>query len=401
MKRALIIFLLIVSALGIVVFFLSNTPSNPLQPQNSPRSWTERMQIDYANMLLSKGLNAQAAGAFQNYIEQAHLDKTSLAAVCYRLGGIYMDLKEYELALANFYKAEILNPQAGYAARMNELIVEALENSGFNQQAQYELSSRTSIGKPIDKNEPIAAKIGKNEITELQIDEAIAKLPKWAQDNFRTKEGKLKFIKEYVSREVLYDKAKKIGLDKSAKTREYIDEIKKELAIQQLLQMQVEQNLKISPGDLELYYKANKDKFVIPEAIKLSYMEIGDESKNEEAISSLKAGKGTKAEPWIQKGDTSFAEITDAQDAITILLQQEKGIVNTPIKIKDKTYVFFIDDKRPQKESSFDEVKDRIQREYQTQKEQELLERFLNKAIEQQEVEILYKAGANNDNNKK
>jgi hypothetical protein len=64
-------------------------------------------------------------------------------------------------------------------------------------------------------------------------------------------------------------------------------------------------------------------------------------------------------------------------------------------------YVFSIDDKRPQKNLSFDEVKGHIQRENHTQKEQELLEKFLNKAIEQQEVEILYKAEANDDNNKK
>ncbi len=401
MKRPVIVFLLIATALGIAIFYLSRIPSNPLQPQNPPQAWTEKNQAEYANILLSKGLNAQAASAFQNYIEQTHLDKTGLAAVCYRLGGIYMDLKEYELALANFYKAELLNPHADYTARMNELIVEALESSGLSQQAQYELSSRTSVSKPIDKNEPIVARIGKNEITELQIDQTIAKLPKWMQDNFKTGEGKLKFINEYVAREVLYDKAKRIGLDKSAKTREYLENVKKEIAIQQLLQMEVKQNLKISPDDLELYYKANKDTFSIPEAMKLSYMELSDESKKEEAVNSLKEGKGTKIEQWVQQGDTSISKITEAKDAIDNLLKHDKGIINTPVKIKDKLYVFSIDEKRPRKELSFDEAKGQAAQEYQAKKQQELLERFLNKAIEQQEVEILYKADANDDKNKK
>lgn len=397
MKRPAIVFFIIIIICGIAAIYLSKASVSPLKQQNLPQTWTEKMQIDYANTLLAKGLNKQAILALQNYSEKANLDKNTLAAVCYRLGGIYMDLKEYESALASFYKAEMLNPQADYAMRMNELIVEALENSGLSLQAQYELSSRTSVGKPADTNEPVVARIGQNKITELQIGQAIAKLPQWAQENSKTKEGKLKFIKEYVSREVLYDKAKRIGLDKSSKTREYLEEVKKELAIQQLLQMQVEQNLKISPGDLELYYKANKDKFVIPEAIKLSYMELSDESKKEEAISSLKAGRGTKVEPWIQKGDASFAGITEAQEAIASLLKQDKGIVNTPIKIKDKNYVFSINDKRPQKDSSFDEVKGHIQREYQTQKEREILEQFLNKAIEQQEVEIFYKTNGENE----
>ncbi len=401
MKRPVIVFLLIVTALGITIFYSSKIPGNPLQPQNPPQAWAEKKQLDYANMLLAKGLNAQAALAFQNYIEKSGSDKNALAAICYRLGGIYFDLNEYELALANFYKAEMLNPLADYTARMNELIVEALERSGLSQQAQYELTSRTSVGKPADKSEPIVARIGKNEITELQIDQAIAKLPKWAQDNFKTKEGKLKFIKEYVSREVLYDKAKKIGLDKSAKTREYLENVKKELAIQQLLQMQVEQNLKISAEDLELYYKANKDKFIVPEAIKLSYMEIGEESKKEEAFNSLKDGKGNKIEQWVQEGNTSISTISEAKEAIDNLLKRDKGIVYSPIKIKDKLYVFSIDDKRPRKELSFEEAKGQVAQKYQAKKQQDFLEGFLNKAIEQQNVEILYNAGANDDKNKK
>ena len=134
-----IIILLIIGAL----FFVKNIPS--LANSNQRSAWTDKMQLEYANTLLAKGLNSNAAHAFEVYIEKGKADNKDLASICYKLGNIYMDLKEYEKALASFYKSELLNPDADYKQDINQKIVSALENLGLSQQAQYELESRTSI----------------------------------------------------------------------------------------------------------------------------------------------------------------------------------------------------------------------------------------------------------------
>jgi len=288
----------------------------PLKHKEKMHVWTNKMQLEYANTLLAKGLNVPGSDALLVYITKSYdLEKKELAVLCYRLGTIYMELKDYDKALAAFYKSEMLDSEADYKGQMNNLVVEAMENSGRLAQAQYELESRSSLGqKPKSEEDVVVARIGKREILSSQIDRQINKITPAMQGDFKSPQGRLKVIKDYVAGEILYDRGKKLGLDRSGKILEYVEDFKKQLVLGQLVQMEVEQNLKISPQDIELYYAANKDKY------------------------------------------------------------------------KDK---------------QFEEVKSDVENEYRARKQDELLNQFLAKALEQQEVEILYNPGENNDKDKK
>ena len=229
---------------GAVAFLLwEDSRVRKAQRHDQPAAWTEKEQLEYANTLLSKGLDSQAAEAFEFYLGNSSLDKKALAAAIYRLGNIYMDLEEYEKAVRSFYKSEILDNQAEYKTAMNERIVEALEKLGLSKQAQYELQSRTSLGAPVKEGENIVAQIGNRKITESQIDQAIEMLPEMVQGEFSSGNGKLDFIKQYVATEILYDKAKKLGLDKYGKIKDYLEDFKKQFIVQQLVQQQISKAL--------------------------------------------------------------------------------------------------------------------------------------------------------------
>ena len=201
-----VVIILLIIAAGL--FFVKHTANFTNSSQRS--SWTNKMQLEYANALLAKGLNANAAQAFEAYIEKGCTDKKDLASICYRLGNIYIDSKEYEKALANFYKSELLDPVSEYKQDMNQKIVSALESLGLSQQAQYELETRTSIKPSGQKNEKIAVRIGKREITNDEIDMVINRLPEQIKRGLNNNDAKLKFIREYVATEVLYEKGKKL-----------------------------------------------------------------------------------------------------------------------------------------------------------------------------------------------
>ena len=176
---------------------------------------------------MSKGLEAQGAQVFQAYIDSnSAVPKEELASIGYKLGELYMKMGEYEKALANFYKSELLNPNADYQPRMNELIVEAPEKAGLSIQAEYELSSRTSLDKAAGEAGDIAALIGERRITNAEIDRAIENMPEWIKENFKQGENKLAFIRDYVAGEVLYKQARKAGLDKDARIKEALEEYK-------------------------------------------------------------------------------------------------------------------------------------------------------------------------------
>jgi len=313
MKKIIKIILGIIILLIIVLGLFLARKSITSDKQRS--AWTDKLQLDYANALLSKGLNTNAAQAFEDYIAKSQADKKELASICYKLGNIYLDLKEYEKALANFYKSELLNPESEYKQDMNQKIVSALESLGLSQQAQYELEARTSIKPTTQRKENIAVRIGKREITNDEIEGIINRLPAQIKQGLNSNDARLRFVREYVATEVLYAKGKKLGLDKKANTRTAVEDFQKQLVLQDLLQDEIRKELKVTPEDVQLYYKANKDKYSSNEKAKVSY----------------------------------------------------------------------------------EEVKGRVENEYRAQKEQQIVQSMLDKALEQQEIEILYQPKIEND----
>jgi tetratricopeptide (TPR) repeat protein len=396
MKKNLGITLGIIILLIIAVFFFTKNISGSAN-SSQPAVWTDKLQLEYANLLLSKGLNADAAQALEVYTEKVRTGHADLANICNKLGNIYMDLKEYEKALANFYKSELLDPNSDYKQDMNQKIVEGLENLGLSQQAQYELESRTSINPAAQKNGKIVAKIGKREITDGEIDSALNRLPDQVRQELNNDQARLKFIRDYVATEVLYERGKKLGLDRSSRAKDAIEDFKKQLVLQELLRNEINSGIKITPEDISLYYNANKDKYTVPERIKVSFLELNDSLKSNEAATRLKQGKGEKINQWISHDSIALPNIGESKEAIENIFKQEKGSVVNPVKIKDKAYMFIIDEKEPRKERSLEEVKNQVENEYRMRKEQEIVKSLLDKALEQQEVEILYQPEKENE----
>jgi peptidyl-prolyl cis-trans isomerase C len=213
------------------------------------------------------------------------------------------------------------------------------------------------------------------------------------RDQLATDEGRLRYIRQYVAGEILYDKAKRLGFERNPQIIKAVDEYKKNIAVQALLQREVEQNLKVGADDLVLYYKANRERFLLPEKIKLAYREFTNKDKEEDLVAALKAGKGLRPEQWVEKGSLLIPDIGEAPEALSRLFKQEKGSVSGPLKIKDKTFIFFIEDKHPERQLSFEEVKNQVENEYRNKKQQDIINNVISKSLEQQEVEILFKPG--------
>lgn len=379
------------------LLFIWNLSSFTNDSRKTP--WTDKMRLDYANMLLAKGLSASAAQAFEAYIGKSCADKKDLASICYKLGNIYIDLKDYEKALGSFYKSELLDPESGYKQDMNQKIVSALESLGLSQQAQYELDSRTSLKPSTQKNEKVAVRIGKREITNEEIDRVINGLPEQVRKGLNSDDAKLRFVREYVATEVLYEKGKKLGLDKNTNIRYAVEDFKKQLVLQELLGDEIKKELRVTPEDIDLYYKANKDKYKVAERVKVSFLELTDPAKENEVSARLKQGKGEKIGQWIEKGQPVFLPngIGGSTEAAESIFKQNKDEVVGPLKIKDKLYMFIVNQKESQRQQEFEEVSEQVEREYRMQKERQIIQSFLDKAIEQQEIEIFYQPKIENE----
>jgi len=80
------------------------------------------------------------------------------------------------------------------------------------------------------------------------------------------KDKKVEFLRQYIATELLYNTAKREGLDKDKEVMERSFQAKKTFMVNKLLEERVAQKISPSETDVRLYYEANKDKFAEKDA---------------------------------------------------------------------------------------------------------------------------------------
>ena len=387
MKKAILLLTAVIFTAG--VFFAGRfccVSNRGRSKEYAEKAWTSDDELNYIDKLLAKGLTASAAEEMEKYINEYKGTRKELANACYRLGSLYMELYKYEKALKYFYRAEMLAKNADFSGDMNNKIVEALDDLGMKSQADYELNARASLNKPVSGKVRVVASIGRRKIDENEIDRAINNLPDSLRSQLKKKSNREYFIKQYVTTEALYDKAKREGIDKLPDVRESIEEAKKQIVIQNMIEKKVAKKLIISPSDVKLYYEANKDKYVEGARAKVRYLEISKKENKSQAFNDLKAGKGKSQ--WVYEENYYISGVGEAKDIVKKLLKVKKGNTLGPVKIKDKLYAFIVDKNEPRRYKTFDEVKDQAEYEYKMKKRKEIVNSIIKNIIKDENVKI-------------
>lgn len=395
---------------GVLVFLIVRSPAVTGQEKSASSSWTSEQQRKYANSLFSKGLKREAIAAYEEYLQMTAEPGKERAKIAYRIGTIYMDVGEYEKALANFYRVEIEAPQTELATDVGQKVVACLENLGMTSQAQYELESRTAIhpeGEKAEKRGAIIAKVGKDEITMGEIDAALDKLPDWMRKQYESGEGKLAFAKQYVANELLYRKAKRLGIDKSPDMRLKIVDLTKGLLVQKVVEDELKKEVKINQADVKLYYDANKDKYIEKAKVQLSFIKVNDKEKTGRILTQLKGGedfatvakqesqdektkeKGGEIPGWITV-DGYIPTVGNNEKVWQAVKDVDKSGLADFVEVDGVFYLFKLRDGKPERQKEFSEVKEQVEFDYRSFREQQAMQALLERTLEGQEVEIYY-----------
>ena len=230
------------------------------QTQISPQA-----ALSLANAYYTNGLYEAAAQQYLDYLNQYPLEAARRANTYYTIGNIYFErLHDYRQALIYFFKVKYLFPQSGLQNDVGKRIVSCLERLEKSTDAQRLMQSEASLDKQAKENKPgqVVALIGKRKITQGDLDFEISQLPAYLQDEFRKKDKKKEFLQQYILNELLYDSAKRQGLDKDKEVIQAAFQAKKSFMAQKILNQELQKKLKkIEAADIELYYKANKDQY--------------------------------------------------------------------------------------------------------------------------------------------
>ena len=223
----------------------------------------------YANDLYNKGLYVQAVEEYRRYLGSTSVPAPLRANIIYTIGNIYFErLLDYDNALACYLKVKHFYPESDFLDSVNQKVVVCLERLDKASDARQVLRETTSLNREqgVEKKPgEVIAVIGDREITlgdlEFEMNREMEKMPVEMRTKKIGKGEKLSFLKQYLTSELLYNKAKKMGFDRDKEIIEGVFQTKKSLMAFKLLRQEIEEKMKITDNDLELYYEKNKEEF--------------------------------------------------------------------------------------------------------------------------------------------
>ncbi len=232
--------------------------------QNEPNLPAERVR-EFANVLYNRELYKQAITEYERYLHNYPLNETEQANISYTIGNIYLDrLRDAESALAYYLRVKELYPKSELVDDAGRRVVECLERLQRSADAQQALEESTFLDTTqVTKKRPgtVIAKIGDREITTGDLEFEMKNLPPYVQAQIKDRSKKLEFLQQYVATELLYNTAKRKGLENDQEVVDAAFQAKKNIIVQKFLQEEIGQNINFEPSDIELYYRANLSRY--------------------------------------------------------------------------------------------------------------------------------------------
>ncbi len=265
----------------------------------------EQDKLNLANAYYTNGLYQAAADEYLDYVRRYPLDAARQANTYYTIANIYFDrLNDYQNALKFYFKIKYLYPQSNLQKEVGKRIVNCLERLERSNDAQRLVQKEAALDKSqVKESKPgaVLAKIGQRTITQGDLDYEISKLPTYLQEDFKNPKKKLEYLKQYILQELLYDSAKRQGLDKDKEVIEGTFRAKKALMAQKLLNEELKKQVKIDPEDVQLYYQAHKDK----------YAEKDDKGKVKRQKSFAEAQQQAAQDLAMEKQQQAYQKLAD------------------------------------------------------------------------------------------
>jgi peptidyl-prolyl cis-trans isomerase C len=258
-------------------------------------------------------------------------------------------------------------------------------------------------------DQPVA-KIGNDVITEGDLKSIANAVPEQYRGMYFTPEGHQKTVEHIVNIYVLADEAERQGLDKTPDVAKLLQYTRKNILARIYLDKLAKDTPAPTEDEAKAYYEKNKGQYVTRESAHMSHILLKTEKEAKEALDRVKKGEKfsdvatqvsicpSKAKggnlDWMPKGSL-VKEIEDV--AFSAKLGQPVG----PVQSKYGYHILLIDERRPEQQNSFDQVKDYILEQLKAQRQVAQYEKITESLKKNGKVEIMPAPAAPAENGKK
>lgn len=222
-------------------------------------------RLNLANAYYTNGLYEASVQEYLTYLDSYPLKEARRANTYFTIANIYFErLHDYEKALEYYFKVKYLYPQSTLQTEVGKKLVNCLERLQKSGDAQRIYEKEAALDKnKVKENRPgqVLAQTSTKKFTQGDLDFEISEMPVYMRDTFKDKKKKEELLQQMVLQELLYDSAKRKGLDKDKDVLEGAFRAKKGLMADKLLKQELKDKVKIEAKDVELYYEAHKDNY--------------------------------------------------------------------------------------------------------------------------------------------
>lgn len=236
---------------------------------------------------------------------------------------------------------------------------------------------------------------------ELQYQEAKRKGIKVEKKEIKERVEDIK--KRFPSEKAFKEALKKSGLGR----RDFEARIERELIIGKIYEEEVEDKIRVSDEDLKNHYEKNKDRYRELEKIKLRHIMIkfdpsktGDKeeakAKAEEILKRANSGEDFadlayrySEDPYrVKGGDLGYIHRGRMEPELEeTAFKMKVGDITGPVETEYGYYIIKVEDRKPEIQFSFDEVRDRIKKELEGKRREERKREWIRLLREKAKIE--------------
>lgn len=248
-----------------------------------------------------------------------------------------------------------------------------------------------------DGGQGYAVKIDGETLSKDDVQAEMKNLPPIAKDFFKGHEGVSRFVDELVKKELLFHEAKKRGLENDKELKRKIEESKKIILINHLLEKEIESAAKVTDKDIKDYYDKHKDEFVTVNQVRLSHIVVKTEDEAKKVYSRLQAGEDFKKVASAVSIDETTAKSggdmgifnrgTMKPELEQVAFSLKKGDISMPIKLQDGIHILKVTDTKGTV-IKFEKVKSMLTQRVEAEKQKESFDKLIENLKKKYKVEI-------------
>ena len=432
----IIVLLVVLIILSAVNIFL-NRQGRSVEPQASAGLTSEQIR-KLAGTLSERNLYDRAAQAWKDYLSSANITDAERAKIWFQIGTLLEKAGRYAEAIESFYRSEAAAKVEELSGQINSHIKGCFENLGKFSALRYELMGRTGIDKSKVPAGKVVAEIGPEKITEADLDAQIEQMidnqlsayaifmnpeqfkeqKKRMLEQYKSPQAREEFLQNWLGQEVLYRQALDENLGQNEDVQKMLRDINRSVLAQQILNQQLADKINITDTDLQTYYAANREKYVEPESAGISHILVEDAEQASDLMKRIKGGEdftalakqfskdaetgknGGKIDMEVTRGSyvPSIGEVKELNEKI--FDANAPALLDEPFKTEKGWEIVRIGSKKPERQKSFDEVREQVMSEMLSKKRQDVQQEYLKQMMTKHNVVIHTSAFAGADANK-